>query len=570
MMRNRITIGIAGSGGDGVMVLGSFLQKLAAGQGYFSQMPRYYGAQIRGGGTAVKLSLDTELPTVPEDNVDIMVCFDWSRYAEFKSELVLAQDTVVLCDDTEAGQTDLPGQHLSAGFSRESRTLTGSALNKNIVALGLLTKALALSEERVRKAISDDEELTLLKDNLPAFEAGEKLAAGFPLSQFKLSPALDDSPRVIFHGNAAVARAAIRAGCRAFFGYPITPASEIMQEMQAELPRQGGVIIQAEDEIAAAGMAVGASLAGAKAMTATSGPGLDLMTETMGLASSAEIPLVIVDVQRCGTSTGAPSKSEQSDLNQAIYAAHGDTPRVVLAPYDIAGCYRLTIESFNIAEYYQTVVLLLSDQWLGQTLVAASSDFLSKDYHLKERKRPAGKDSDNYRRYQLTADFISPMAAVGDAGLVYQTTGLAHNEKGEPASNFETMQKMNEKRWQKLAPLRQLDELVTVFGEEQSSKGIITWGSSAQIVLETVRELGLQRKVKVCVPELIHPLPDKIGTFTESVERLLVIEMNYSGQLYHYLRSQICLPERTAVYARTGGRPFSRRELAESISELAG
>ncbi len=279
--------------------------------------------------------------------------------------------------------------------------------------------------------------------------------------------------------------------------------------------------------------------------------------------------MVIVNVQRCGPSTGIPSKSEQSDLNHAIYGGHGDAPRVVIAPYDVEGCYRLVIESINIAQYFQTVVVLLSDQWLGQTLVAVNDEFLKKDYPLVERKKPDGKDPGGYRRYQLGGDSISPMAVAGDEGLVYQITGLSHNEGGAPAFDAETHQSMHEKRWQKLAPLCQRDELVKIFGKEESRKGIITWGSSAQVVLETVKDLGLEDEVKVCVPELIHPLPGRIEQFLRPLEKLLVIEMNYSGQLHHYLRSQIDLPRNTTIHARAGGRPFSRKELTGPITEVA-
>jgi 2-oxoglutarate ferredoxin oxidoreductase subunit alpha len=567
-MRDNLTIGIAGAGGDGVVVLGSFLQKLAALQGYFSQMPRYYGAQIRGGGSAVKLGLDAECLSLPRDSLDIMICFNWERYLEFEQELPLRVDTLVLHENDPSREINLPAKSFQVGFSKKSQEVTGSTLNKNIVALGLLKRILALSEDRVKEAIDEDEELNLLKENLLAFAAGEHLFSEFTFPELRLSPARDDTAKAILHGNAAMARAAICAGCRAFFGYPITPSAEIMQEMQEELSRRKGIYLQAEDEIASAGLVIGASLAGAKSMTSTSGPGFDLMTEMMGLASAAEIPMVIIDVQRCGPSTGIPSKSEQSDLNHAIYGGHGDAPRVVMAPYDLPGCYRLVIESLNIAQHFQMPVVLLSDQWLGQTLVAINDEFLKKDYPTWAKSRPAKKDED-YHRYRLTEDSISPMAVVGDEGLAYQTTGLTHNEEGAPAFDFETHQRMHEKRWKKLAPLCQRDELVKVFGKEESSRGIITWGSSAQVVLETVKDLGLQDEVKVCVPELIHPLPGRVERFLSSLEKLLVVEMNYSGQLYHYLRSQIDLPRKTEIYTRAGGRSFSRRELTQPITEIA-
>jgi 2-oxoglutarate ferredoxin oxidoreductase subunit alpha len=508
---------------------------------------------------------------VPADTADIMVCFNWEKYAELQQELPLGINTVLFYDNAPPKEgVSLPEKSFHVAFSDISKELTGATSAKNIVVLGLLNRILALSEDSLKGAMPQDEASALLERNSPALNAGKRLLLEFPFPELKLPPSQDASAKVVLHGNSAVAQGAIRAGCRTFFGYPITPASEIMEEMQERLSQGNGVFLQAEDEIAAVGLALGASLTGAKSMTATTGPGLDLMTEMMGLASGAEIPVVIVDVQRCGPATGIPSKTEQSDLNHVIYGGHGDAPRVVIAPYDIEGCYRLLIESFSISEYYQTPVILLADQWLGQTTVATSSDFLTKDYSVARRKRPGGEYQEQYRRYELTEDHISPMAFAGDEGFVYQATGLAHNEKGRPSFDFATHQRMHEKRWQKLAPLRDRDELVRVFGREESRKGIVAFGSTAQFVLETVDDLGLQDKLSICIPELIHPLPNRLVSFAGSLEKLLVIEMSYSAQLHHYLRSQIDLPSDTQVHARAGGLAFSRKELSGPITELAG
>ncbi|MEE8373669.1 MAG: 2-oxoacid:acceptor oxidoreductase family protein [Dehalococcoidia bacterium] len=564
-----MTVGIAGAGGDGVVVLGSLLQKIAATQGYYGQMPRYYGAQIRGGGSAVKLILDGERPSLPGDTLDLMVCFDWEKYLEVDHELPLAPDTIVLFENEPAQEVILPEKSFKVDFSSRSREVTGSTRGKNIMALGLLTRVLSIPGDAVREAIALDEEFALLRDNLSAFEAGEELASEFSFPELGLAPARSASAKTVLTGNSAMARAAIRVGCRAFFSYPITPASELMQEMERELGGGNGVFLQAEDEIAAAGLALGASLAGAKAMTATSGPGLDLMTEMMGLASAAEIPMLIVDVQRCGPSTGIPSKSEQSDLDHAIYGGHGDASRVVLAPCDVEGCYRSIIEGMGIAQRFQAPVIVLSDQWLGQTLVAVDGGFQEDECETAERLRAEGPELEGYRRYRLRDDFISPISDVGDAGLAYRTTGLSHNESGAPASDFETHQRLHVKRRKKLAPLSERDDLVSVWGSDESSRGIITWGSSAQFVLEAVKCLGLEGVVKVCVPELICPLPRKVERFVSSVEKLLVVEMNYSGQLHRYLRSELDLPKGTEVWARVGGRPFSRSELAGPIGGIA-
>jgi len=568
-VRSSATIGIVGRGGDGVIVFGSLLQRLAAAQGYFGQMSRYYGAQIRGGGSAVKLGVDARRPSMPSDTLDILVSFSWDKHPEFHHELALTSSSLVLYEGSPPEGIDLPVTSYPVDFSKAAKSATKSALDKNIVALGLLSRLLPLSPDGMRDAIAKDKDLRLLREKMAAVEEGERLAGMLSAPGLELAPAEDRTARIVLHGNKAVARGALRARCNAFFGYPITPAAEIMQEMHGALSAGHGCYLQAEDEIATAGMIIGASLAGAKAMSATSGPGLDLMTETIGLASAAEVPMVIVDVQRCGPSTGIPSKSEQSDLRHAVYGGHGEAPRVVLAPHDVAACYSLTIEAFNIACLYQTPVILLSDQWLGQTLVALDDDFIRRDHPIEAVKRPTPEDSGNYRRYAQTADSISPMSLAGDEGFTYRTTGLTHNEAGAPSFDADTSQGLHCKRAAKLDPLRHRDDLVLLTGAEESDVGIMSWGSSASFVQETLRQFGLDRRVKLCVPQLIHPLPAKVEEFAGSVSRLLIVEMNYSGQFHRYLRSLIDLPRDTRVYSRAGGRPFTRAELAGPIERLA-
>ncbi len=567
-MKNTLTIGIVGAGGDGVVAIGSFLQHIAAARGYFSQMPRYYGAQIRGGGSAVKISLDAEALCLPRDTLDLLVCFQWEKYLEVRHELHLGSGTLVIYEKDPPEDIDLPENTFRIAFTEESNRATNSSRNKNLIALGLLLSLIGFDGESVTGIVRGDAELHLVSENWSAIEAGMKMPAGISVDNFELSPPKDKSPKIILNGNAAAGKGAIRAGCRAYYGYPITPAAEIMQEMEKGLAQVSGVFLQTEDEISSAGLLVGASMTGIKAMTGTSGPGLDLMTETLGLAVAAEIPLVIIDVQRGGPSTGIPSKSEQSDLNHAIYGGHGDAPRVVMAPYDVEGCYRLTVESFNIAESLQVPVIVLSDQWLGQTFVAINGDFLDADYTLVERKKPIVDAGSPYHRYRMTDDLVSPMSDAGDPGLIYQTSGLTHNEDGAPAFDAETHYALHQKRYRKLSALVQRDDLVTILGDESSVRGIITWGSSMQIVRDTVSFLGLEDGIRICAPELLYPLPQAVKRFAQSVEKLLIVEMNYSGQLYCYLRSQIDLPRNTQVYCRPGGRPFSRRELSEPIQGL--
>ncbi len=567
---DNLTVGLVGAGGDGVVVLGNLLQRLAASQGYFGQMPKYYGAQIRGGGSAVKLNLNSLTPSLPKDRLNVLMCFSWEKYFEFRDELPIDKNAVVVYENEPSGELKitLPGHSFKIPFTEISVKTTSDKRNKNILALGLLMEMIfELSPEKIKAVIEGDAKFGLLKKTFPIFESGKNLLTEFSLPKIGLTLPQAPSSKVILSGNEAIAMAAIYAGCRAFFGYPITPATEIMEEMAEKLSKIGGAFRQAEDEIAAVNNGVGASLAGVKSLIATSGPGISLATEAMDLAIGLEVPLVIVDVQRGGPSTGVPSKTEQSDLYHAVFGGHGDASRIVLAPYDTESVYRLTVKAFNMAEHYQTLVIMLSDQLLGQTPVALNGDFLCKPNFVIGRKKPLDLQNKVYLRYEKTSDYISPMSSIGDKGGVYQTAGLSHTADGSHEPDFKTLEGWHEKISRKLEPLKQRNDLVKIFGNMDSQKRIIAWGSTAQAVMAAVEELGFKNQVAICIPELIYPLPDRVGEFVQA-EKLLVVEMNYSGQFYHYLRSQIDVPKNTALYKRSGARPFDISELVKPIEEF--
>ncbi len=565
----NLTIGLVGTGGDGVIVLGSLFQYLAALQGYSGQMQKYYGAQIRGGGSAVKLNINTSSPVWPKDELDILVCFSWNKYTEFKDELSVNENTIVICENDPAGEIIPLKNSFKIPFAEISAKLASEKRNKNILTLGLLMEMILGAEtEKIKAAAETDKNLALLKINFPIFENGKNLFFEFLLPKIEPGSFQNDFPKIVISGNEAAAEAAIRAGCRAFFGYPITPATEIMKEMGKKLPSVSGVFRQAEDEIAAANNGIGASLAGTKSLIATSGPGISLMTETMDLAVGMEVSLVIIDVQRGGPSTGIPSKSEQSDLYHAIFSGHGDAPRIVLAPHDVESVYRLTIEGFNLAEYYQTLVIILSDQLLGQTSFAIKKDFLNEPYFITDRKKPLSSPEKAYSRYEKTCNGISPMSNIGDENGIYQTAGLSHAADGSHNPDFETLEKWHEKISEKLTPLNSLNSLVKIFGDNDSEFRIITWGSSTQAVLAAVKNSKLENNVAICVPELIYPLPKRAKEFVNTAENLLVVEMNYSAQFYHYLRSQTHMKSTAMVYKRSGGKPFGIRELEKAIKKF--
>jgi len=260
--------------------------------------------------------------------------------------------------------------------------------------------------------------------------------------------------KLLTDGNDICAAAAVFAGCEFFGGYPITPSTEVMQFLTREIWKYGGAVLQAEDEIAGIGAAVGASFAGKKSMTATSGPGMSLKTEMIGLATIAELPLVIVNVQRGGPSTGMPTKAEQADLYQAIFSAHGDAPRPVLAPTSVSDTFDVTVAAFNIAEQYQTPVIVLSDQEIAQRKEVIDPIDTSR-FQRVERLRPSPADLESYARFRITESGISPISHPGLKGGNYLAAGIEHNEQGDPTASGSIHQQMTDKRFRKLLPLRE-------------------------------------------------------------------------------------------------------------------
>jgi 2-oxoglutarate ferredoxin oxidoreductase subunit alpha len=333
--------------------------------------------------------------------------------------------------------------------------------------------------------------------------------------------------------------------------------------------------VQTEDELAAIGAVVGGSFAGAKSMTATSGPGLSLMSEMIGLSSIAEIPSVIFNVQRGGPSTGIPTKSEQSDLDHALHGSHGDTPRVVLACCDVEDAFHTTVDAFNIAEEFQVPVIVLSDQLIAQrreTVVAAS---LVHD--VVERRIALPAANAEYKRYADTEDGVSPMTMPGIAEGMYQTNGLEHDELGRPSSMYVVHERMNAKRYRKLDAIAKRYPLFRCFGADRLESlsytmGILCWGSSAGTVRDAVERMNAEgARVAAFVPRMLAPLPAaELQSFIDRCERILVVELSHSAQFHRYLRSQVDLPRgRTDVLARSGGKALTVSEVVDRVTSIA-
>lgn len=576
-----LTIAMVGSGGDGVVTMGDLVAQVAAREGLHAIKTEAYGPQIRGGEASCTVRLAAREIFAQGDLVDALVVFRKGDFARFRGEIFAAEDAIVLAeadDDTKASELE-PGEDgklrlIPVPFAQLARDAAGTPSSKNVVALGVLSGLFGLPEEGLRRAVERKfgrKKESVREANKKAFEAGLAFGRSLPESDREARKLVyaPGEPLLLMSGNEASAVGALHAGCRFFAGYPITPSSEILHFLAEWLPKAGGSVVQTEDELSAIGAVIGASFAGVKSMTATSGPGLSLMTEMLGLSSMAEVPIVIVDVQRGGPSTGNPTKSEQSDLFQCLYGTHGDAPRVVLACSDVEDCFHATVEAFNISEEYQLPVLVLSDQAVGQrkeTLKAATLE-----HEVRGRVLPTEADLAKYERYKDTPTGVSPMSVPGMKNGMYQTNGLEHDEGGRPTNLYLAHEKMNAKRYRKLWPIREKYHAYRRLGSPEADVGILCWGSSKGPVEEAVAAANARgEKVAAFVPQMMYPFPKReFEEFLGSVREILVVELSYTAQFYKYLRTFLTLPEgRTHVYKRSGGKDLAVSEVTREIRRV--
>lgn len=581
-MLNDMIIGMAGSGGDGIVSAGDALISAAAREGYYAMLTKSFGSQIRGGESSCRLRVATTPVLNPGGTLDVAVVLNWEDFLRFGGELPVGPDTVVLYEKktgVEPTATPLklqPAIVLAVPMADLAIKAAGTLQAKNNVVLGLLAGWFNLGREAIlegirRKFAKKGPEI--LQGNERAYAAGLAYADEHPLARdLRLAPPVaTGAKRRVADGNEICAEAALFSGCKFFGGYPITPATEIMQYIQKDIWKHGGSLLQAEDEIAGIAAVVGASFAGKKAMTATSGPGFSLKSEVIGLASIAELPLVCVNVQRGGPSTGLPTKTEQADLFAAVFSAHGDTVRPVLAPIGVHDIFGVTVEAFNIAEAYQTPVIVLSDQEIAQRKdVIDPVD--TTQFKLIERLRPTPEElAGGYNRFKITDTGISPLSHPGMPGGSYLAAGIEHNEHGDPTSSGEMHERMNNKRLNKLNPLKTRSDLFLLEGDIDAPLGVISWGGMAGAALEAVRTARAQGlPVKLLVPKLLYPIAESVyRDFFASLERCVVVEQSHQGQLHRLIRMWVDVPRDFTSLARSGANPIPPAAILQRIRVMA-
>ena len=566
-----ISVAVTGSGGAGAITAGELLLRLAGNNGCFGMMRRSFGPQIRGGEAAALVRISHRPVECMNDSFDLLLALDWLNAERFAGEIQLRPDSLIIADpaagEIPAAITDLGVDIIEVPMKALAKEAPGG--RPNMVALGLLVHWFGFCDDLASQLI---EELFSLK--------GESIVSGSRAAFLKgfTEPLIvearearqlpepgepkHEGDRWQMSGNEGCGLGALRGGIRFAAAYPITPASDLLEWLAPSLEKLGGSLLQAEDELASINMVIGASFGGVPAMTATSGPGLSLMLEGIGLAVAAEVPSVVVDVMRGGPSTGVPTKSEQADLNIALYGLHGDAPHLVLGALDHADCILTTEWSVRLAEALQTAAIVLTDQNLAQSRVI----FPKPEYELPAiPKRLIAEQSDHYQRYRLTDSGISPMAIPGTASTMYVADGLEHCENAKPSSAAADHEAQLEKRWRKIRDFDYGKHWADISGQGETA--IITWGSSTAAVREAADRLRRSgQKVKVIALRLLLPAsPEKLAAELNGIRRVLIVEQSHSRQFHHYLRAYYDIDAETRTHARPGPLPIYPGEIVDQI-----
>ncbi len=583
-MENEVTIRIGGESGEGTISGGDILALAAARWGYYVYTFRTFPAEILGGPCMFQLRISDKPVKSMGDHADVLICLNREAFDRNVSDLrrggVLMYDPSDFTPDT--------GDFIAypVPFNDLARKEVQLFQTKNMIMMGAISGLFGPPLEAITQVVvsklskSRKANPILMEKNMLALDIASKYVTEQLTKRdaYQLGP-VEKADRVVLNGNQAVVAGALMARCGFFAGYPITPASDIMEGLAKELPQIGGTFLQAEDEIAAITSVLGASFGGARAMTATSGPGFALMSEAIGYASMAELPAVIVDAQRAGPSTGMPTKMEQSDLSFALSTGHGDTPRIVVAPADVADCYTLMVEAFNLAERYQMPVIFLTDQSLTARVesvdrsifkpmevvgrVLSAQNGAASNGHAAA----AGEEEHAFARYAYTASGISPTSAPGHGAMSYVATGLEHDIHGHPDYEPQDHTAMMQKRFHKLVTAAAELPQPRRYGDEDATIGVIGWGSTEGTIQEAVdRARAKGYKVASLHPRVLSPLPDRaMLDFIGSVKTVIVPECNFSGQLANLLGAKYGL--QAIRVNKFGGIPFTAGEILQAIEE---
>ncbi|WP_028399058.1 2-oxoacid:acceptor oxidoreductase subunit alpha [Ectobacillus panaciterrae] len=570
-MISQLSWKVGGQQGEGIESTGEIFSIALNRLGYYLYGYRHFSSRIKGGHTNNKIRVSTTEVRAISDDLDILVAFDQEtidvNFHELRPGGIVIADAKfnpTISDDTKASLYAVPFTEIA--------TELGTSLMKNMVAVGASSAVLGLDETvylEVVEEIFGRKGQQIVEKNMEAIKRGSqymKDLLGDQVNMMQIEKA-DGQKRLFMIGNDAIAFGALAGGARFMAAYPITPASEIMEYLIKKLPKVGGAVIQTEDEIAACTMAIGANYGGVRTLTASAGPGLSLMMEAIGLSGITETPLVIIDTQRGGPSTGLPTKQEQSDLMAMIYGTHGEIPKVVMAPSTVEEAFYDAAEAFNIAEEYQVPVILLTDLQLSlgkQTVEPLRYDKVEvRRGKLDLNAQPSIENKEYFKRYEVTEDGVSPRVVPGTKNGIHHVTGVEHAETGKPSESPENRIAQMDKRMRKLDNLKFNTPVYTNAKYADADLLLVGFNSTRGAIEEAMERLEQEgMKVNHAHVRLIHPFPkDELLPFVKSAKRVVVVENNATGQLANIMKMNIGYGEKISSLLKYDGNPFLPKEI---------
>ncbi len=577
-MISQLSWKVGGQQGEGIESTGEVFSIALNRLGYYLYGYRHFSSRIKGGHTNNKIRVSTSEVRAISDDLDILVAFDQEtidvNFHELRNGGIVLADSKFNPTIPENVNVTL----YSVPFT-EIATELGTSLMKNMVAIGATSAILNINPNGYHEVVQDTygrKGEKIVEKNMEAIKKGAeylKDVLGFDRTDMYLEKA-DGQKRMFMIGNDAIALGAIAAGSRFMAAYPITPASEIMEYLIKKLPKFGGVVIQTEDEIAACTMAIGANYAGARTFTASAGPGLSLMMEAIGLSGITEQPLVVVDTQRGGPSTGLPTKQEQSDLMAMIYGTHGEIPKVVMAPSTVQEAFYDMIEAFNIAEEYQVPVILLTDLQLS----LGKQTVEPLDYRKINIRRgklltddlPELENKAYFKRFEVTEDGVSPRVLPGTKNGIHHVTGVEHDETGKPSEVAINRIDQMDKRLRKLANINfntPVHKRMYHNHPDILFVGFISTRGTIEEAIERLENDGVA--VNHAHIRLIHPFPtEELLPLVEAAKKVIVVENNATGQLANLLKMNIGYANKIASLLKYDGNPFLPHEIYTRSKEL--
>jgi 2-oxoglutarate/2-oxoacid ferredoxin oxidoreductase subunit alpha len=567
---------IGGQQGEGIESVGEILAKAMGRMGYCLFGSRNFSSRIKGGHTDFNLRISEEYVYNNSELIDFIIAFDEDTIQLHQKSLT--SNGIILADPKTVNLKKITPRadvhYIEVPFSQIAIEINGAIL-KNMISIGaaclLLNKPLDEFEKAVQEQFSKKGD-KVVEMNIKALHKGYECLGELTTIRY---PLVTSAPgqKIFLSGNEAISLGAVLGGCRFMAGYPITPASEVLENLMRIIPQYSGVVVQSEDELSAIGMVIGAGYTGVRAMTATAGPGLSLMQEAIGLSGAGEIPIVIVDCQRGGPSSGMATKFEQSDLNAMMFGTHGESPRIVLSPSTVIEALLDMPKAFNLAEQYQCPVFVASDLLLATSKqsfdlidiepININRGSMISDEELLENENPF------YDRFAVTKNGVSARSIPGQKKGTHHVTGIEHGPTGHPSENPDNRIAQMNKRSTKLQHVPQ-DQAIKFEGNKKPDILFVGFGSTYGAIQEARKSLEISgRSIGHAHIRMLQPLPkEELIKYTDHAKNVIVVEQNSTGQLANIIKQNIAIHNKLHSCLKYNGVPLSVSDITSFVTQI--